>query len=398
MGGYLLGGGVNPLGTTHRHGYGADSVLEYKMVLSDGRIAIVTDHNTTIISDQYGNPTHEVHRHEYHSNLRYALRRAGASYGIVTEFVYKVFQHPETLSVVAMAFLKDSYDLQKLVKAGQEGKYAISITQPLFFRRPKPAHLLAWGFIKVPEIVRFKAGKKVLPTAVSVVDLNSNNGKTDPEKALKFLQNHGIEVAEASKEFMETVGFDRVNLSVDDNEAAYMTHDELKAEGYHTMTSANANGFHSFDAIADIFLHHPKFGMISRETPKDNFVCDFCVWILYIGHPGVFESVMLDTKIGPLYVGLDCTYNPNDRRKAKYCPLEVKGVQKKMMSNAKALGELPHQYSNTPSCDDTFYPFGPRYWGNSYPRLLEIKKHWDPNNVFNYCHSVGSKVEQCCVT
>ena len=86
------------------------------------------------------------------------MRRAGASFGIVTEFVYKVFQHPETLSVVAMAFLKDRYDLQRLTKAGQEGRYAISITQPMFYRRPKPAHLIGWGFIKVPRIVKFKAG------------------------------------------------------------------------------------------------------------------------------------------------------------------------------------------------------------------------------------------------
>ena len=41
VGGYLLGGGVNPLGTTHRHGYGADSVLEYEMVLADGSIGNV---------------------------------------------------------------------------------------------------------------------------------------------------------------------------------------------------------------------------------------------------------------------------------------------------------------------------------------------------------------------
>ena len=102
-----------------------------------------------------------------------------------------------------------------------------------------------------------------------------------------------------------------------------------------------------------------------RETPKDNFVCDFCVWILYIGKPGVFESVMLEQEIGPLYVGLDCTFNPNDRKKAKYCPVEVKKVQKKMMRNAKILGEQPHQYSNTPSCDDTFFKFGERYFGSS---------------------------------
>ena len=50
VGGYLLGVGVNPIGTTHRHGYGADNVLEYKIVLADGSIALVNDFATTIIN------------------------------------------------------------------------------------------------------------------------------------------------------------------------------------------------------------------------------------------------------------------------------------------------------------------------------------------------------------
>ena len=40
---------MDPLGTTHRHGYGADSVLEYTIVLADGRVAKVDDQATTII-------------------------------------------------------------------------------------------------------------------------------------------------------------------------------------------------------------------------------------------------------------------------------------------------------------------------------------------------------------
>ena len=107
---------------------------------------------------------------------------------------------------------------------------------------------------------------------------------------------------------------------------------------------------------------------------------------------------MLDTQIGSLYVGLDCTFNSHDSHKAKYCPKEVAKVQKSMMQNALRLGEVPHQYSNTPGCDNTFFSFGKRYWGDSYPRLLKIKEHWDPQNTFNYCHSVGSKEEFCCVT
>ena len=49
VGGYLLGVGVNPIGTTHRHGYGADHVLSYKIVLADGSIALVDNDFTKII-------------------------------------------------------------------------------------------------------------------------------------------------------------------------------------------------------------------------------------------------------------------------------------------------------------------------------------------------------------
>ena len=46
---------ANPLGTTHRHGFGADNVLEYKLVLADGRIAVVDKDNTTILgTNEYG--------------------------------------------------------------------------------------------------------------------------------------------------------------------------------------------------------------------------------------------------------------------------------------------------------------------------------------------------------
>ncbi len=48
--GYLLGVGVNPIGTTQRYGYGADHVIEYKIVLADGSVALVNNDNTTIIS------------------------------------------------------------------------------------------------------------------------------------------------------------------------------------------------------------------------------------------------------------------------------------------------------------------------------------------------------------
>lgn len=115
---------------------------------------------------------HEVYPHTHDTNLRYALRRAGASFGIATEFTYKVYQHPETLSVVALTYIRTGQDLERLIKAGQVGLYGISITQPMFFRRPKPSHLAAWAFIKVPQFLKWKDGEMLPPTAVSIVDLH----------------------------------------------------------------------------------------------------------------------------------------------------------------------------------------------------------------------------------
>ena len=48
VGGYLLGGGVNWLGTYNKYGYGAESVLQMRAVLADGTIADVSQEATQV--------------------------------------------------------------------------------------------------------------------------------------------------------------------------------------------------------------------------------------------------------------------------------------------------------------------------------------------------------------
>lgn len=216
--------------------------------------------------------------------------------------------------------------------------------------------------IKVPQIIRWNSGKPIEPTFVSVVDLRANNRKTPAGPALAFMKSYGLDVALDNVGMMERFGLDKVDFVADDQESVYMTPEELKAEGYHGMVSANANGLKSFKAVEELFLHHPTFGMYNRKTPTTdkNHGCDFCLWVLYIQKPGVHDNLMLETPIGHMSVELDCTFDASDPIKAKYCPAIVNKIQRQLYANAKKYGERPRQYVNTPGCDDEFFGFQER--------------------------------------
>ena len=90
--------------------------------------------------------------------------------------------------------------------------------------------------IQVPKMVKWKNGRRIEPTMVSVVDIHSPGQRSPAGPAIEFMKSYGLDVA-FSKTFVENVGLDKTNLAVEDQEAVYMTHDELKAEGYHAIFS-----------------------------------------------------------------------------------------------------------------------------------------------------------------
>ena len=78
---------------------------------------------------------------------------------------------------------------------------------------------------------------------------------------------------------------------------------------------------------------------------------------LSINKPGVNDNVIADTQIGPMSYEMSCTYDPNNKIKAKNCPPLVKNVQNRIYQNSLKYGETPRQYVNTPGCNDKLFPF-----------------------------------------
>ena len=100
--------------------------------------------------------------------------------------------------------------------------------------------------IKAPQLLKWQSGRKVEPVVISIVDLKSNSGRTPAGPALAFLKKFGLDVALDNVGLMEKFGLDKVDLAVDDQDSVYLTQDELKAEGYHGMTSVNVNGLYTY--------------------------------------------------------------------------------------------------------------------------------------------------------
>ncbi len=68
-------------------------------------------------------------------DLFFALKGAGSNYGIVTQFTYRVFPHPETKPVLVLIFIQSLKDLYKLQRLSDVGKLQISAYRIQHFRR-----------------------------------------------------------------------------------------------------------------------------------------------------------------------------------------------------------------------------------------------------------------------
>ena len=401
-----MGGGINAVGTSQRYGSGALNVLEYTMVDAEGHIIKASENNVTILNsnkNRYEQVTDSNH-------LYRSLQLAGSSFGVVTEFHYRIFEGPELMPAIALAYIDDKKDLWNFQKAGLDGRYQISLHVSYWFT---PLNWLAKErrsvtffrlLIKILPILQFHRSR---PVIVAIVDNfpTENQHHTDKEDAYKFLEGFGVKLAVKGK--LSDMYQPGSEASYQDYESVYQTTQQRKRSGPRPIISANFMNLTNINSIDQILMKHPLFGLQNYGSRRSaRLGCEYCLLAVVISNVEVFKKTpsfsefrftpfeeIQPNDVGNFQIELSCLYKPNTKSK---CPNIVKKAKYLMVNSATRAGEKLTQYYNTPSCDSNSQ-FKNRYWSERNNEiLLRAKRFWDPQNIFNHCHSVGSTTENCC--
>ena len=69
-------------------------------------------------------------------DLWFAMKGAGTSFGITTEFKYKVYEKPETKPAVFLAYIHGPSDFKKIESVVEAGRFQVTGFKYSFFRKP----------------------------------------------------------------------------------------------------------------------------------------------------------------------------------------------------------------------------------------------------------------------
>ena len=121
-----------------------------KMVLADGSFATVSKDFVTI--RRLNGNSEKIHFHK-ENDLWFALRGAGTSFGIVTEFLYTVHRRPETFPILIPIDLSSIEDFKNIEKAAANTKKYLftSYSTRRYFDGIFPYNLLPYNLPYVRE-------------------------------------------------------------------------------------------------------------------------------------------------------------------------------------------------------------------------------------------------------
>ena len=383
------------MGTTARHGAGAQNVLRYTVVTAGGGVAEVTAAGARVTA--YSGETSWTN-FTRHTDLWLGLRGAGGSLGVVTEFLYTVHPHPETTAAVLLLHVSSPADLRAIEAAADStDAFQFGLYNNFFSaaeRRWRPGVLAARRLVLGG--LAWWAGEPGEPLVLSVTDVRPAAGRhTDVAEVLELVRPFGLRLAIASPRLVEAISRQFGNIMMRDYESEYMERSEVEEQGFQAVASANLGGVETIEALAPTILADATFGGASKYSAAAlAAACDFCFLAVNFNRVSVPRGarIALTAAVGRLQAELTCTYRP---AAGASCPATVAAARARMVARSVALGGADSQYANTPSCQGG--GFGRRYWGDNYQQLVQVKAAWDPANTFNYCHSVGGDPRgDCC--
>jgi FAD/FMN-containing dehydrogenase len=234
VGGFLMGGGMNGVGTSVRHGSGSEKVLKYTLVTAKGEVATVTKDSVEVLNVESGRTRKLEDTHD----LRFALGSAGSSFGIVTEFQVEVLPEPETKQAFHILYTDTNDDFRAFEKMVQDGKYQMNLWYSMLDDdRRIPRNAITRGY------------NKIKPYAFTMVD-NRGGYATDLEESAAYLKQFGLQAAQS----LATPN------SLWNYETLMWTREEQEKIEPRAVATVNMNNLSSMKFLDDFMLHHPVFG------------------------------------------------------------------------------------------------------------------------------------------
>lgn len=364
------------------------------VVLADGSVASVDKDKTVIFY-----PSARVITHTPTNNLFLALRGSGSSFGIVTEFLYMINETPEADPAVLLAWIENEMDLANVHRAARSSdSYSITVSQEFaneFWKKEltQVVYELYPGIMDTLKAINMKSS---YPVPLTVTDIRTNAGhKTDPNQAADYLKSQGVKMVFAT-DLVTNVFHEFAEYLYGKN----MQEQQDWEAGKYYLASLNFGGLQDSSSFQNAFFNDPSFG-VKRNTGWLEFAshgCDYCFWMIHYRNrqrrAAISETQPISTKTeldkpNAIDTNIVCMFTDANAD----CPALIKRVKTEIESNLARAGAGYSKYANFPSCSES--DWGVRYWEN-YSQLQTIKRTWDPRNVFNHCHSVGSTDNTCC--
>ncbi len=365
LGGFILGGGFGIF--SKRFGCAAANLCEVEVVTADGQVLIANEHQN--------------------ADLFWALRGGGGgTFGIVTRFTLRTFDIPKTVGMtISVVTAESPAAFRRLVAryltviAEQSADPDLSVTAHF-----GPGPVLAFG---VMCLDRDEAGRVELSSSL----VEWINGQDD----LEYAELLGLDTDFQNfwdPAFYAAIDPTFVTINPDNPKQWWYGDADARVNYYvASMQSrwlpASMFAAHSIEPTADLICDASTTARVDLVTYKG---------LGYAApdangrnqktsvHPAALESPMLALIVGdvdglPGAVGHEPDY-----------------AQAQILADgsARAIGLLRKA---TPDSGAYFNESGydepnpqTSFWGSNYPRLLEIKKAYDPSNLFTVHLGVGS--------